>query len=136
MAGNTAAIDRVTLRLQWASYQPMAEICTHWTISKDQLISLRDAWGLPKRHDRSRRYKPPRPPKPGDAEELASQSSLSLAPQIAERVTLVQSLWTAEMRFARQVNKSGAAFSLRHIRVDDLVDRFLGDEEEPIVEID
>ena len=135
MAGNTAAIDRVTLRAQWVSYQPMAEICTHWTITKDQLISLRTAWGLPKRHDRSRRYKPPRAPKPGEEEELASQSSLSLAPQIAERVTIVQSMWSAEVRVARQVNQ-GTPFSLRHIRVDDLVERFLGDEDEPIVEID
>jgi len=135
MAGNTAAIDRVTLHAQWVSYQPMAEICTHWTITKDQLISLRDALGLPKRHDRSRRYKPPRAPQPGDAEELASQSSLALAPQIAERVTNVQAMWTAEVRQARQVNQ-GTPLSLRHIRVDDLVERFLGDEDEPIVEVD
>jgi hypothetical protein len=135
MPGNTSAIDRVTLRVQWDSYMPMAAICTHWTVSKDQLISLRDAWGFPKRYDRSRRYKPPHAPKPGDAEELASQSGLALAPQIAERVTIVQAMWSAEVRLSRQVNQ-GTPFSLRHIRVDDLVERFLGDEDEPIVEID
>jgi hypothetical protein len=135
MAGNTAAIDRVTLRAQWDSYMPMAAICAHWTVSKDQLISLRDAWELPKRHDRSRRYKPPRAPAPGDAEELASQSSLSLAPQIAERVTIVQAMWSAEQWIDRAVNK-GTPFSLRHIRADELIERFLGDEDEPLVEVD
>jgi hypothetical protein len=136
VAGYTATIDVALLREQWASHIPIAQICSNFTVTRDQMTRLKFVFDLPPRHDRRLRYKPPRTPKPGDAEELASQSSLSLAPQIAERVTLVQSLWTSEMRFARQVNKSGAAFSLRHIRVDDLVDRFLGDEEEPIVEID
>ena len=60
MAGNTSAINIATLRIQWDSHSSMAAICTHWTISKDQLIRLRDVLPLPKRHDRSLRFKPKR----------------------------------------------------------------------------
>lgn len=126
---STAAIDRAVLEAQWESYMPMAEICTHWTISKDNLITLRDAWSMPKRLDRARRHKPPRAERPDDAEELASQASLSLAPQIAARVTIVQATWSAEMRLSREVAK-GTAFSLRHIRVDDLIQAVLDDREQ------
>lgn len=60
MAGNTSTINFATLRIQWDSHSSMAAICTHWTISKDQLIRLRDVLPLPKRHDRSLRFKPKR----------------------------------------------------------------------------
>ena len=129
MPGNTATIDVAVLRIQWDSQIPMAAICTHWTISKDQLVRLRDVLPLPKRMDRSLRYKPPRDPGPDDAEELASQSSLSLAPQIAARVTIVQATWSAEMRLSREVAK-GTPFSLRHIRVDDLIQAVIEDSRE------
>jgi len=127
MAGNTAIIDAAVLRVQWDSYMPMAAICSHHSITKDQLIGLKVAFQLPPRNDRRRRYKPPRAPKPGDAEELASQSSLRLAPQIADRVTVVHAMWTEEVRISRQVSRE-TPFSLRHIRLDDLVERFLADE--------
>ena len=139
MPGNTATIDVAVLRIQWDSQIPMAAICTHWTISKDQLVRLRDVLPLPKRMDRSLRYKPPRDPGPDDAEELASRSSLSLAPQIAARVTCVQVTWSEETRLARTVTKNPGAGLLRWVNASELVQRFLSDshdETEPPVEVD
>jgi len=60
MAGNTATIDLQTLRIQWASHSSMFSICTHWTITKDQLIRLKAVADLPPRHDRRFRFKPKR----------------------------------------------------------------------------
>ena len=139
MPGNTTAIDVTVLAIQWESPMPMAAICTHHSITKDQLIRLRDFHELPKRHDRSRRYKPPRDPGPDDAEELASRSSLSLAPRIAARVTCVQVTWSEETRLARTVTKNPGAGLLRWVNANELVQRFLSDstdETEPPVEVD
>lgn len=97
MAGNTAAIDAATLRVQWSSYVPMGAICQHWTITVHQLVRLRVAWELPPRNDRKLRYKPSRDERllDPDADELAaSESSLDLAPMVAERVTVVQATWS------------------------------------------
>lgn len=60
MAGITATIDFATLRIQWDSQAPMAAICAHWTITKDQLIRLKAVVPLPPRHDRRLRFKPKR----------------------------------------------------------------------------
>jgi len=139
MPGNTATIDVAVLRIQWVSQMPMAAICTHHTISKDQLIRLKSVYDLEPRHDRSRRFKPPRDPGPDDAEELASRSSLSLAPQIAARVTCVQVTWSQETRLARTVTKNPGAGLLRWVNANELVQRFLSDshdETEPPVEVD
>jgi hypothetical protein len=128
MAGNTSAIDLAVLRVQWESQIPMAAICTHWTVTKDQLVRLRDHYALPKRHDRSLRYKPPRDPGPDDAEELASRESLSLAPQIAARVTCVQAMWTEQTRLDRTMPTAPGAGMLRWINAKEIVQRFARDE--------
>jgi len=60
VAGNTATIDFKTLRVQWASHLSMHYICTHWTITKDQLIRLKTVADLPPRHDRRLRFRPQR----------------------------------------------------------------------------
>lgn len=120
-AGNTAAIDAQTLRVQWETYMPMAAICSHWTISKDQLIRLRNVWSLPLRLDRRRRYKPPRSERithPDDAEIRASESSLSLAPLVAARATCVSSRWSADVRESRQVAKA-TPYTLARVEVPD-----------------
>lgn len=58
MAGDTTAVDIQTLRIQWDSHSSMAAIASFWTITKDQLVRLRDVYELPLRHDRRLRFKP------------------------------------------------------------------------------
>jgi hypothetical protein len=60
MAGITATIDLNLLRIQWDSHSAMVAICTHWTITKDQLIRLKGVVPLAPRHDRRFRFKPKR----------------------------------------------------------------------------
>jgi hypothetical protein len=108
MAGNTSRIDAATLRVQWSSYLPMGAICQHWTITVHQLVRLRVAWELPPRNDRKLRYKPSRDERllDPDADELAaSESSLDLAPMVAERVTVVHATWTPADWAERQAVK-------------------------------
>lgn len=129
MRGNTAAIDQQTLRVQWLSYRPLAEIAQFWTCSVHQLIRLRDVWNLPPRNDRRRRYKPSRIERmmdPDAAELAASEGSLDLAPMVAARVTVVQATWSLEVRHDRQVNKP-TPFTLARIELTDEVRDFMDD---------
>ena len=106
MAGNTSRIDIETLRVQWASHSSYAAICSCWTVTRDQLVRLRDVLPLPLRHDRRLRFRPPRSSdKPTPAEIAASEASLDLAPWVAARATCVSAHWTDEVRAARQVTK-------------------------------
>lgn len=128
MGGNTATIDVSTLRVQWDSQMPMIDICTHWTISRDQLIGLRDKLELAKRHDRALRRKPPRYVGPDAEEERASRESLSLAPQIAARATAVQAMWTDD-QWRDRACSGNRSYLLRWIQSTDLIGRFLRDDE-------
>jgi len=101
MRGNTTAIDVQVLRMQWDSHSSMASICTFWTVSRDQLIRLRDVYELPKRHDRRARKKPAREPGPSRAEQRASMATLDLAPKVAKRAAMVQATWSDDTRKAR-----------------------------------
>lgn len=105
MAGNTTRIDIGVLRVQWDSHSSMAAICTHWTITRDQLIRLKHVVPLAPRHDRRLRVKPPREEEPPADEAAASEASLDLAPMVAARATCESALWTDEVRAARQVCK-------------------------------
>ena len=109
MAGNTAIIDRATLKAQWDSYQPLQSIAAFWTVSVHQLIRLRVVWEFDPRNDRKLRYKPSRDERllDPDADELAaSESSLDLAPMVAERVTVVQATWSPTDWAERQAVKA------------------------------
>jgi hypothetical protein len=108
MAGNTSRIDVATLRADWNAYVPMGVICQRFTITIHQLVRLRVAWQLPPRNDRSRRYKPSRLERlldPDASEIAASESSLDLAPMVAERVTVVQATWSPADREERKAVK-------------------------------
>lgn len=94
MAGNTATIDVQTLRLQWSSHSSMAAICTYWSITKDQLIRLRDVLPLPKRLDRSLRYKP----------SLSSYRDPTPR-EIAQACREIQAKWDDTTRAARAGHK-------------------------------
>lgn len=98
--GNTATIDVATLRLHWSSHSSMAAICTYWSISRDQLIRLRDVHRLSKRHDRRKRHKPPRADDGGPDDEQ-SQASLSLAPSIEARAAAIREGWSDHQRAQR-----------------------------------
>lgn len=120
MAGNTAAIDLRVLKIQWASHQPMAAICSFWSVSKDQLIRLRNVIPLEKRHDRRLRYKPrDNWHEPTDPAELAaSEGSLTLAPAVAARATCVSAFWDDRTRAERQVTKP-SPFRVQPLHIDD-----------------
>jgi len=108
MAGNTAVINQATLKRQWDSYIPLACIAQYWSVTSHQLIRLREVWGLDPRNDRRRRYKPSRDERmldPDEDELAASQSSLDLAPMVAERVTAIQATWSHAVREDRQAVK-------------------------------
>lgn len=101
MAGVTATIDFQTLRIQWASHSSMYAICTHWTITKDQLIRLKAVAHLPPRHDRRFRFKPERQrdPTPREIEQACKE---------------IQARWDEHTRYERAVTKP-TQFTLRQI---------------------
>lgn len=127
MRGDTSRIDIATLKVQWASHSSYASLCTFWTVTRDQLVRLRDVVPLPPRHDRRLRYKPPRPEKPTPDEIAASEASLNLAPMVAARATNESVLWTEEVRALRQVRKA-TAFRLAQVDVPDELRHLLDDE--------
>jgi hypothetical protein len=119
MAGDTSRIDIATLKLQWASHSSYAAICSFWSVSRDQVVRLRDVLPLPLRHDRRLRFRPPRSSdKPSPEEIAASEASLNLAPWVAARTTCVTSKWTDEVRAQRQVTKP-QMFSVRPVETPD-----------------
>jgi hypothetical protein len=125
--GDTSRIDIATLKIQWASHSSYASLCTFWTVTRDQLVRLRDVVPLPPRHDRRLRYKPPRPEKPTPEEIAASEASLNLAPMVAARATNESVFWTEEVRALRQVRKA-TAFRLAQVDVPDELRHLLDDE--------
>lgn len=108
MAGDTSRIELATLRVQWSSHSSYAAICSYWTITKDQLVRLRNVLPLPLRNDRKLRYRPPITERPTAEEIAASEASLDLAPMVAARATNESVLWTDEIRMLRQVQKPTA----------------------------
>ena len=130
MAGDTSRVDISTLRVQWASHSSYAAICEFWTITKDQLVRLRNVLPLPLRHDRRLRCRPERAEKPSDAEIAASESSLSLAPMVAARATCVTIHWTDEVRSHRQVTKP-TVFNLQPLETPEELRYIVDDAEKP-----
>jgi len=105
MAGDTARIDLQTLQMQWASHSSYAQICTYWTVTRDQIIRLRNVLPLPPRHDRRLRHRPARGNGPTAEELAASEASLSLAPMVAAQAALERAKWDDRTRAERQVQK-------------------------------
>ncbi len=114
MAGDTSRVSVETLRVQWDSHSSYAAICSYWTITKDQLIRLRNVVPLPLRNDRRLRFRPTPYEAPSPEEIAASEASLDLAPQVAIRATCVTVEWTDEIRLQRQVRKP-AMFSMEPV---------------------
>jgi hypothetical protein len=131
MRGNTATISVHAFRADWLSHVPIAELCVRYTVSKDQVIRLRDVWHLPLRIDRSLRFKPKRMPPPDAIEIAASRASLDLAPAVAAAVTAIQASWTHDDWHARRVRKSYGAGGIRVVSLSreaqDAVERLSDD---------
>jgi hypothetical protein len=84
----------------------MRDLCDAYSVSRDQVIRLRDYWSLPKRHDRRLRRRPPQEmPEPSEQEVAASEETLELAPYVAACVTAIQARWTLQTREERRVAK-------------------------------
>ena len=115
MAGVTATIDFQTLRLQWASHSSMFAICTHWTITKDQLIRLKAVANLPPRHDRRFRFKPKR-----------SESRDPTPREIEQACREIQARWDARTREERAVTKTEHV-TLRFLPVPDQAEHLVRD---------
>lgn len=105
MAGDTSRVCIETLKVQWGSHSSYAAICSFWTITKDQLVRLRNVVPLPLRNDRRLRFRPGVYVRPSPEEIAASEASLDLAPMVAARATNESALWTDEVRLQRQVTK-------------------------------
>lgn len=105
MAGVTATINVVQFRDDWQSHMPIASLCQRYTITKDQVIRLRDFWKLPLRNDRRLRFKPAR----GEMVDPSPED-------IAERCKAIQATWDDATREARSVVKR-QGFSVQRIRI-------------------
>lgn len=68
MAGITATISIEQFRADWCDHTPIVQLCEMYSITKDQVIRLRDVWQLPLRNDRRLRSKPERQRDPSPAE--------------------------------------------------------------------
>jgi len=94
MAGVTATISIQAFAADWATHMPIADLCTRHTITKDQVLRLRDVWNLPLRNDRRLRYKPDR-----------AESRDPTPSEIREACLEIQSRWDDRTRGERQVTK-------------------------------
>jgi hypothetical protein len=109
MAGNTATIDVAQFRSAWASHVPIRQLCVSFTVTRDQVTRLKFVWELPPRHDRALRWKPgkdDREPDPDADEVAASESTLDLAPWVADQVTAIHAMWTDRTWEERRVEKT------------------------------
>lgn len=114
-AGITATISVEQFRADWCDHTPIVQLCEMYSITKDQVIRLRDCWGLPKRHDRRLRSKPERQRDPTPE-------------QIEAACIRIQATWDDRTRELRAVQKT------QHVTVRVIGAGELGDlppEDEP-----
>jgi hypothetical protein len=130
MAGDTSRIDIATLKIQWASHSSYAAICSFWTVTRDQVVRLRNVIPLPLRHDRRLRHRPPQSERPSAAEIAASEATLDLSPMIAARATCVSVHWTDEVRLQRQVTKP-TSFQMLPVETPEELRDLLDEREQP-----
>jgi hypothetical protein len=104
-AGSTATISVESFRIQWDAGVPMCVLCATWSITKDQIIRLKDVWSLPLRHDRARKRLPIE--RPSLRELRASEASLALSPAVAIRASAIRTAWTLEVEHSRRGSHSG-----------------------------
>lgn len=116
MAGITATISVESFRADWCDHTPIVQLCEMYSITKDQVIRLRDVWQLPLRNDRKLRSKPERQRDPSPDEIQAA----------CQRI---QATWDDRTRESRAAHKVQHVV-LRTVSVDgELVEQ--DDEPEP-----
>ena len=104
MAGVTATISVTAFRADWNTHMPIAALCERWTITKDQVLRLRDVWNLPLRNDRRLRFKPKR-----------SEMRDPTPREIAQACREIQAKWDDHTRHQRLVTKP-QTFEVREIQ--------------------
>ena len=113
MAGNTATISITAFRADWMTHMPISALCERWTITKDQVLRLRDVWDLPLRNDRRLRFKPKRSemrdPTPREIEQACKE---------------LQARWDAATEAARRVVKF-RPLEVREIQTPDVLRPFV-----------
>lgn len=92
-AGITATISVEAFRADWLDHTPIVQLCDMYSITKDQVIRLRDVWSLPLRNDRRLRAKPRRQSDPTPE-------------QIESACLRIQATWDERTRDLRAVSKS------------------------------
>ena len=105
MAGVTATISVQSFRTDWQSHMPISSLCVRYTITKDQVIRLRDLWRLPLRNDRRLRFKP-----------TVEQVRDPTPEEIVQACKEIQARWDDRTREERSVLKSQHAL-LKHVRM-------------------
>ena len=105
-AGNTATISVEQFRADWLDHAPIVQLCERYSITKDQVIRLRDCWALPLRHDRKLRARPERQRDPSPAE-------------IEAACLRIQATWDERTRELRAVYKTQHA-GLRQVSLNDV----------------
>ncbi|NBT05576.1 MAG: hypothetical protein EBS54_02065 [Betaproteobacteria bacterium] len=105
MAGVTATISATAFRADWDTHMPMRALCERYTITRDQVIRLRDVWNLPLRNDRRLRFKPKR-----------SEMRDPTPREIAQACREIQAKWDERTREERSVIKTQYV-SLRRIEM-------------------
>lgn len=91
--GNTATISIETFKADWNSGLPIAVICSVYSISKDQVVRLRDIWHLPLRNDRRKRKR------------QAGHKRDPTPNEIRLRCLEIQATWTDKVREDRHWKK-------------------------------
>lgn len=105
MAGVTATISVTAFRADWSTHMPISALCERWTITKDQVLRLRDVWHLPLRNDRRLRFKPKR-----------SEMRDPTPREIKQACKEIQAKWDARTREERAVIKTQTV-NLRRIEL-------------------
>jgi hypothetical protein len=105
MAGVTATISIEAFAADWETHMPIADLCARFTITKDQVLRLRDVWNLPLRNDRRLRFKPAR----GESRDPTPS-------EIRNACLEIQSRWDERTRGERQVLKA-RQFVLKRIEL-------------------
>jgi hypothetical protein len=108
MRGNTATISVAAFRADWLTHMPMRALCERYTITRDQVVRLRDVWQLPLRNDRRLRWKPKR-----------SEMRDPTPREILQACKEIQARWDERTREDRAVTKTQHV-TLRRIDTSDL----------------